>query len=83
MGRSLNPWDLMLLPGREFWDYDKIVGHTAGITENYLQWGKTSTHLVAKNEVFCGASKIDSQERKTMSKNWVFPSSGGKLNFRF
>ena len=46
--------------------------------------GKNSTHLVTgsvRSEEFCVNSKGDSQERNTVEKNWVSPTTGGKTEF--
>ena len=47
-------------------ELSQIVGHPAGVTGNFLTWGKTSTHLVTRsvrNEMFHMSSKGDSREK--------------------
>ena len=55
-----------------------IVGHLAGVAENCLVWGKTSTRLVISSEVFFLKVKKDA-----VGKNWIFPYTEGKLGFSF
>lgn len=55
-----------------------MVGPPAGDTENYLVWGKTSTHLVTRSvrsEVLGASSKGDTRERFTGGNNCSLSSS--------